>query len=320
MKLRKRIYTVALTAMMAIGFFQMTAIAATKNKISDIRLELSDHLIRGGAINEEELEFTTKSDEYAITEWQIENNGIIWEGNDIPRVTVRLETGDEKYFSVPREKIRVKGDFATVYSTSREDSQTLLITFNLQPMSKRVGQIEYAYLKDKIATWSPAQGAVAYELYLVRDGDAVGSKKTTTETTYDFGTAMLKDGEYYYRVRGVGGKDSKPGNYLDSEEFYRQVKDGTGTAQKLNNAERPVGTWIQNETGWWWQRQNGTWPANQWEFINNKWYFFNETGYMAKGWVLWKNLWYYLGPDGDMWVNTQTPDGYTVNADGVKVE
>ena len=25
-----------------------------------------------------------------------------------------------------------------------------------------------------------------------------------------------------------------------------------------------AGTWKKNSTGWWWQEDNGSWPANQW--------------------------------------------------------
>lgn len=325
MGMNRKLYVSILAAAMTAGLFGMTAMAASRDKITSIRLELTDKLTRGGAIDADEVEFSTSADEYAIMEWEFDNNGLTWRENDIPRVTVRLETSDDYYFSVPKTGIKVKGDEATVYSTTREDSQTLFITFSLRPVSERVGMVDYALLNDSAATWSAAQGAVNYEVYLYRDSKAVGSKKVTAETTYDFGTAMLKEGEYYYRVRGVGTDSSKPGTFMDSEIFYRKADDGTGTAstQKLNNstsnATVSAGSWLMNETGWWWQRPDGTWPANQWELIGEKWYFFNEGGYRTSGWVNWKELWYYMGPEGDMWVNCQTPDGHTVNADGVRV-
>lgn len=321
MSVGRKLYAAALAAAMAAGLFGMTSMAASKEKIKTIRLELTDNLARGGPIDSDEVEFTTTSDQYEVTEWEFEGSGITWEENDIPRVTVRLETGDDYSFSVPKSGIKVKGDEATVYSTTREDSQTFLITFDLKPMSSRVGTVEYAYLNDGIATWSAAQGALSYELYLYRDTKAVGSKKITTETTYDFGTAMVKEGEYYYRVRGVGADQSMTGNFLNSAVFYRKAGEGGAVAsnQTQNYTGNSGGTWQMNETGWWWQKSDGTWPAGKWELIESKWYFFNEGGYRMTGWVSFNELWYFLGPEGDMWINCQTPDGYTVNGDGVRV-
>ena len=64
-------------------------------------------------------------------------------------------------------------------------------------------------------------------------------------------------------------------------------------------------SWQQNATGWWWQNDDGTWPANEWRWLdgNNdgvaECYYFDSNGYMA--------------------ANTTTPDGYQVNTDGAWV-
>lgn len=60
------------------------------------------------------------------------------------------------------------------------------------------------------------------------------------------------------------------------------------------------GKWIKDTVGWWYRHSDGSYSANQWEKINNKWYFFDKTGYMHTGWVLWNGKWYYLKADGDM--------------------
>lgn len=239
------------------------------------------------------------------------------------KVTVTAD--DDYYFSVSKDKVKIKGDAAKVVSTKKEDSQTLIITLDLKPMAERVGPIEYAYLNGTVATWAPAQGAVAYELYLYRDSKAVGSKRTTTETTYDFGTAIRKDGEYYYKVRAVGAEGSKEGKYTESASRYVSPSEaqalasaGNSKAADGNNGNTP-GQWVQDETGWRWLNPDGSYTVNNWAFINNKWYYFGENSYMATGWIQWKELWYYLGPDGDMQTNFQTPDGHMVNGDGVRI-
>ena len=57
-----------------------------------------------------------------------------------------------------------------------------------------------------------------------------------------------------------------------------------------------AGEWKQNETGWWWQNDDGSYPVNQWQEINGKHYYF--------------------GSDGYMYSCKRTPDGYYVDYNG----
>lgn len=42
-----------------------------------------------------------------------------------------------------------------------------------------------------------------------------------------------------------------------------------------------AGEWKQDSVGWWYQNDDGSYPANQWfQDVDWKWYYFNETGYM----------------------------------------
>ena len=53
---------------------------------------------------------------------------------------------------------------------------------------------------------------------------------------------------------------------------------------------------------------------------SGSWYFMEDSGAMnSSGWLKYNGLWYYLGSDGKMLTNTTTPDGYTLNSDGVWV-
>lgn len=70
------------------------------------------------------------------------------------------------------------------------------------------------------------------------------------------------------------------------------------------------GTWKQDNTGWWFQYPNGTYPKNKWEVIDNYWYYFKADGYMATGNITYQANWYYLtevaSPDhplGSMYMN-----------------
>lgn len=63
-----------------------------------------------------------------------------------------------------------------------------------------------------------------------------------------------------------------------------------------------AGSWMQDNVGWWYLNDDGGYPANGWHWIdgNNdntaECYYFNESGYCL--------------------LNTTTPDGYTVDANG----
>lgn len=42
-----------------------------------------------------------------------------------------------------------------------------------------------------------------------------------------------------------------------------------------------AGEWKQDNTGWWYQNNDGTYPVNSWfQDTDWKWYYFNEAGYM----------------------------------------
>lgn len=67
-----------------------------------------------------------------------------------------------------------------------------------------------------------------------------------------------------------------------------------------------AGQWKKNNTGWWYDYGNGSWPAGCWQWIDG-----NNDGVSEC---------YYFDMSGYMLSNTTTPDGYTVNGDGAWVK
>lgn len=130
----------------------------------------------------------------------------------------------------------------------------------------------------------------------------------------------------------------------------------TNSSQKNGvNHSQYFGSWIQSNGRWWFKHNDGSYTSNGWEKINRTWYRFDNSGWMQTGWVKdgsWYYLdgsgamktgwvkdngsWYYLQDSGAMktgwmkvsgkWyyayssgtlaINTTTPDGYRVNANG----
>lgn len=87
-----------------------------------------------------------------------------------------------------------------------------------------------------------------------------------------------------------------------------------------------AGQWQQNNIGWWWQNDDGSYPTNTWQYLDgnqdgiSEWYRFDINGYMQKGWQLVDGKWYYMNEDGAMLSNTFTPDGYYVGNDGAMID
>ena len=63
-----------------------------------------------------------------------------------------------------------------------------------------------------------------------------------------------------------------------------------------------AGYWMANETGYWYVHDDGTYPANAWEWIDND----GDGIYMC----------YAFDERGYLYTNTVTPDGYVVGPDG----
>lgn len=107
--------------------------------------------------------------------------------------------------------------------------------------------------------------------------------------------------------------------------------------------------WHYSPNGWWYLKANGEWPANGWQCIDARWYYFTESGHVRTGWLDEGGIRYYLNPVDDgtygamrtgwqvidgkayyfnassdgvlgaLLTNTTTPDGYQVGTDGSMV-
>ena len=127
--------------------------------------------------------------------------------------------------------------------------------------------------------------------YVVDDAQAEKNKELRQQTEL-------------YIPQGASG----PGDAVGAE---RPAENQTDTGRKIG--------WNQDNVGWWWLDTDGTYPVNQWRYIDNVWYFFDQTGYMKTGWISWNGAWYYCDASGAMLTNTTTPDGYYVDGNGVCV-
>lgn len=119
----------------------------------------------------------------------------------------------------------------------------------------------------------------------------------------------LKDGKYVYL--GADGKMQTNCWIQDYGNWYYVKDDGT----------RYESSWAKIDGNWYWFGGSGKRMSNGWlKLADGKWYYFGSSGEMyANRWVKTGNYWYYLGSSGAMLTNTTTPDGYRVNASGIRI-
>ena len=126
------------------------------------------------------------------------------------------------------------------------------------------------------------------------------------------------DGSKYYYFGTDGKQDlSKTGLQTISGSKYYVNKDGTvlrngsivlngvryffGSDGKSSKSYKihPEG-WQRNNNGWWYQKEDGSWPVNSWYEVKGQKYYFDGNGYMKTGWLKLGNSWYYLNGEGAM--------------------
>lgn len=94
-----------------------------------------------------------------------------------------------------------------------------------------------------------------------------------------------------------------PYPYLESwgiskEQFKKDIEQG------FNREEG----WKKNETGWWYEYTDGTYPKEQFKEIDGVWYYFDNSGYMLSN--KWQKhtdgYWYWFKNSGEMAIGWQT--------------
>ena len=85
-----------------------------------------------------------------------------------------------------------------------------------------------------------------------------------------------------------------------------------------NSGEMQTG-WVKEHGKWYYLNNSGAMQTG-WIKESGKWYYLNSSGVMQTGWIKENAKWYYLAIDGSCYINTITPDGYIVNANGEWIE
>ena len=138
---------------------------------------------------------------------------------------------------------------------------------------------------------------------------------------------------YYFDENGIMQKMKWAGNYYLSESgaMLRDTKTPDGFYVDKNG--KWYEPWKKNNIGKWFVLSDGNYHRNKWALIEDFWYYFDKDGYAVTEWKYINKKWYffnseaqmqsnswigdyYVGENGEMLVNTTTPDGKKVDENG----
>ena len=158
--------------------------------------------------------------------------------------------------------------------------------------------------------WSKKDGQWLYQL---EDGSHIVNEwKQINGTWYHFDnsgvmqTGWIKENGTWYYLNKSGAMQTG------------WVKEN-GTWYYLNKSGAMQTGWVKDKGTWYYLNNSGAMQTG-WVKENGTWYYLNQSGSMETGWFTVSDKWYYANESGALAINTTTPDGYTVNANGEWVE
>ena len=134
-------------------------------------------------------------------------------------------------------------------------------------------------------------------------------KNVETYGIMETGWLLYENTWYYLKATGEMASDE----WVDGGKYY---VDANGVY--IPGKVKVTGSWLKDNTGWWSRNTDGTYPRNQWQYIDGNWYHFDQNGYMQTGWLQLGNTWYYLKPSGAMAIGWEKVGGdwYYLNSSG----
>ncbi len=145
------------------------------------------------------------------------------------------------------------------------------------------------------------------------------------------GWVLAKDGRWYYMnndgkmaTKWVLSPESKIWYYMDPTNGH-MLSNGwlcDPDSQRwyyLDPNGAMCTSWIIVDNIWYLLDKNGA-MCTGWNLVDNKWYLLGINGAMLTGWQTVGGKQYYMLPSGECLLNTTTPDGHKVNANGEKID
>ena len=122
---------------------------------------------------------------------------------------------------------------------------------------------------------------------------------------------------FYLDENGRLITNSWVGNYYLASDGKMLTNSTTPDGYRIDESGNKIkGTWITVNNKYKFKKANGCFAKDEWEDINEKWYHFDENGYMQTGFLNLNGNLYYLNDDGSMAKDTVIND-YFIDENGI---
>ena len=129
------------------------------------------------------------------------------------------------------------------------------------------------------------------------------------------GWKLIDKDWYYFNGSGCMIKDQWMGNYYIGKDGKMLKNQWVGKYYVDASGVWQPDRWI-NDGQWWYRYGDGSYPKEKFDVIGDNVYYFDKNGYMVTGWNCIDKKWYYFNDSGvmakDIWIGNYYVDKYGV--------
>ena len=165
-------------------------------------------------------------------------------------------------------------------------------------------------------------GALLSTTYVVRAETTTPTTKVTTSQTTSQYTSEKEAIDQLVKEGKIKVEDADQVKLVgfSPRELTKVESDQEKIAFNQNRDDK--GTWMLTDGRWWFKYTSGGY-AKHWEYLDKKWYYFDDQGWMKSNeWINPDGNWYYLSNDGSILTDYNRVNGkpYFFRPNGVCVE
>lgn len=296
---------IALASLLSLGAL-FTSYGQEEKPITSIPISFSwDKRPRGGE-SVGKIYVKTGSSQFIVDGAVYDKEEDVWFFGEIPIVEVDLSAKEGfRFTAADKNSFSLSGcDAQFQQSSMEEDGSSLTLRVSLTRIEGTLPVTTAAGWNGSTAVWDEVEGAKSYEIKLY-NGNTLAATTTSSGASCDLSPYVNREGTYTFNVKTLGTYQTQSSSWSESSGPYTVARED---AWYLND-----GTWQYTSSGWRFLYKNDTYPVNAWRFINDKWYYFNQQGYMASDCYVKspdEDTYRWLGSDGawDFQSDTSAPD------------